>query len=160
MTIKATVSADGKNLSYDFDAEPWFEQASDEEIEGLRAIGWGGGYAADDVAHWFADEELLYGVGQVLDVADQGFEVHIDGDDAEAWIAANRSAVKEPPAMSTDTMRDIDAINRHRIRIGGRPIDVSAGWTPEELHRMAESIRKHGREANPASSKLKRKLMR
>ena len=39
-------------------------------------------------------------------------------------------------------------------------IDPGAGWTVKELADMAESIRKTGRMANPASSALKRRLMR
>ncbi len=37
----------------EFDAAPWFQQASVEEIVNLAAEGWSGGYCGDEVAAWF-----------------------------------------------------------------------------------------------------------
>lgn len=61
------------------------------------------------------------------------------------------------PSASVQTS-DLETVNRHRKRIGAPPIDPSAGWTAEELHQMADNIRKHGREFNPRH--LARRLMR
>lgn len=52
--------------------------------------------------------------------------------------------------------QDIETIDRYRASIGMGPIDPSAGWTPAELHQMAENIRTTGRMANVGQ--LKRRL--
>jgi len=56
--------------------------------------------------------------------------------------------------------KDVEAINRHRRRIGGDPIDLAAGWSPDEIREMADNIRTKGRTHNPRLDELKRKLMR
>lgn len=126
-----------------FDASPWFDQATADEIEALRAIGWRGDYAADDVG-WFM-QDLDDDVDEVLTAVDEhslGFEVIVDPDAAEAWVAAARSPILDQV--------DIKTINAHRLRTGGDPIDESAGWTAKEIRDMASNIRKHGREVNPS----------
>lgn len=55
------------------------------------------------------------------------------------------------------TSVDIDIINRHRAKLGMASIDPHAGWTPEELHDMAENIRTTGRMTN--LGELKASLM-
>jgi hypothetical protein len=64
------------------------------------------------------------------------------------------------PAPSSVSQEDIDVLNQHRRSLGMGKIDLSAGWSDEELRDMAENIRKHGRTHNPAQASLKRKLMR
>lgn len=97
--IPATISADGrsgKNARASFDATAWFLQATADELEALRNIGWGGDYEADHVAYWFEGESTPEGraVARVLAAADQGFEVRIDPDAAEAfWRSRNTAAV-------------------------------------------------------------------
>lgn len=53
-------------------------------------------------------------------------------------------------AVSTD---DLDVVNRHRHEIGMKPIDLTQGWTAEEIRQQADSIRKSGRMVNPKSLK-------
>lgn len=74
-----------------FDATPWFEQASDEEIAALRACGWGGDYPADNVAIFMADhnEELARMFAYVEaahNVKDIGFECHVVEKDVILWL--------------------------------------------------------------------------
>ena len=56
--------------------------------------------------------------------------------------------------------KDIETINAHRRSIGGGELDLSAGWTSQEIREMAENIRTKGRTYNPRHAELKRKLMR
>lgn len=93
-TIPAEVHTDDLETEAEFDAEPWFTQASDEEIIALAGINWGGDYAADDVAAFF--EETNDEVGAVFDHArgsDEGFECHVNGQAAIKWIEQNRPTV-------------------------------------------------------------------
>lgn len=66
---------------------------------------------------------------------------------------------KAPPTPPYDP-KDVQTINRHRRSIGGDPLDLSAGWTVQEIREMAERIRTTGRTHNPRQAELKRKLMR
>lgn len=61
------------------------------------------------------------------------------------------------PLGTRMTSEDVDVINRHRTQLGMAPIDPAAGWTPDELHDMAESIRATGRMTN--LGELKASLM-
>ena len=90
--IQAEVHSDDWAAEAKFDATPYFEQASDEELKELADCDYGGDYAADDVARFFEDtDEGVAFVFKYLDArGDQGFECHVDVEQAEAWIRANR----------------------------------------------------------------------
>lgn len=98
--VSATVSSDDGEVSVDFNAAPWFAQASDDEILGLAAIRWQNGAEADAVAEFFRDNEtrdLFDYIGTVnrsrrrRSVQDPlGFEVEVDRDEALGWIARHR----------------------------------------------------------------------
>ena len=104
MAIKAECHSDDRVREADFDAMPWFIQASAESIADLAACGWGGDYPADGVAQFMADhDESVLKMFQYLNlVSDQkdapGFECHVDEADAMAWLRDNRRAV----AMTLD----------------------------------------------------------
>ena len=95
--IKATISADQTELSHTWDATSWFEQAHPNQIEWLREAGWGDSYPANDVAWWFrfcpADGEPPREpeVDEILNRAEFGYLVTIDGDAAEKWLAERAS---------------------------------------------------------------------
>lgn len=89
--IRAEVHSDDYAAAAKFDATAWFEQADDASIEQLSKCGFGGDYAADAVAEWSAS--LFDSVADVFhydELARCGFECHVNVNDAEAWIAANR----------------------------------------------------------------------
>jgi hypothetical protein len=89
--IAARITGDGPGGSLvNFDAVPWFEQASDEEISELAAKGWGGDYEADAVAEFIDTPEIR----AIIDKG-AGFEVHIDGPQAMVWLADNRTNLYE-----------------------------------------------------------------
>jgi hypothetical protein len=90
--IKACITGDGSTVEVEFDAVPWFEQASDEEIEELAEIGWGGNYEADVVAEFVAD--TVPSVRKVIDKG-AGFEVHVDVAQALRWLAEHRASLCE-----------------------------------------------------------------
>jgi len=94
--IRAEVHSDDYAATAKFDATPWFEKATAEEIEQLAKCDYGGDYAADAVAEWSA--RLFDEVAEVFrydELARVGFECHVNHDDAEAWIAANRPHLAE-----------------------------------------------------------------
>jgi len=55
--IKATVHDDEWRYDVKFDALPWFQQASDEDILNLAKVDWGGDYEADGVAEFCEDTD-------------------------------------------------------------------------------------------------------
>ena len=95
MKIKAECHADDQVLRATFDATPWFEQASCEDIGKLAACDWGGDYPADEVAQFMAEQDgEVRKMFQYLDiVGNLGFECHVDRDDAIAWLRMFRHAV-------------------------------------------------------------------
>jgi hypothetical protein len=92
--IKAECHSDDRAVEVSFDATPWFEQASQEDIESLKECGWGGDYPADDVAIFMAEHN-----GEIQDmfkyiefrhkIEHIGFECHVDSEDAEKWIKSS-----------------------------------------------------------------------
>jgi len=103
--IKAECHSDDRNVEVSFDAVPWFKVASKEDIMELATCGWGGDYPADDVAIFMSDHEqphiadmfkyleIIHGDPSKKDA--QGFECHVDRDDALVWLKTNRSDVYE-----------------------------------------------------------------
>ena len=85
-------------IEVDFDAAPWFENATDEKIAELRAIRFGGEPAADELLKSHAG--IHDGVRRMLAYLSMNpklpdgelveFECHVDEQDAESWIAAHR----------------------------------------------------------------------
>lgn len=100
MGIPTEAHTDDWALQARFDAEPYFAQATDDELATLAACGYGGDYPAHDVAHWFEDQDedlrVLFaylelrnrGAGEVV-----GFECHVDEERAGAWIQVHRPAL-------------------------------------------------------------------
>jgi len=97
--VPAEAHSDDRKIEIDFDAEPWFAQASDGEIEALAKIGWGGDYEADRVADHFeggATSRLFSCLALEPTMPDGdtvGYECHVESDAAAAWIRANRPAL-------------------------------------------------------------------
>ena len=95
--IAAEAHSDDRVVEAEFDAEPWFEQASEEDVLQLARCGWKHDYPADAVAHFVADRESnVADLFKYLNlVAYQknapGFECSVDRDEALAWIGKNRS---------------------------------------------------------------------
>ena len=93
MVIRAEVHSDDITFQASFDALPWFEQATDDEIMALVNIDWGGDYAADDVAKFCAD--LDPEVAKVFDYVERksglGFECNVDDGMAMAWLQSHRA---------------------------------------------------------------------
>jgi hypothetical protein len=85
--VTATISSDDGQRTATFDATPWFETASDEEIANLQKRGWSDSTEADNVAYALQSENPE--IGAVLDHAriTRGFEVSIDSEAAEEFLA-------------------------------------------------------------------------
>lgn len=135
--------------------------ASDFGVGRTVTIGW------DESHRWAL--EAGYTMLKVPDGLDEPehYYVHpvdrvLEGDDGISFFQTDlRDELTEfCKALGALPSDDLEVINRHRASLGMRPIDPAAGWTPQELADMAESIRKTGRMTNPDRERLKRKLMR
>lgn len=102
MTIRAEAHSDDRIQEVNFDATPWFEKATAEEIQDLSDCHWGGDYPADNIAILLAERnkelgdlfkylELIQGKKSKKDEC--GFECHINEEDAKKWLAANRPEI-------------------------------------------------------------------
>jgi hypothetical protein len=100
--IPAEVHTDDYHYEVAFDALPWFEQASDQEIIALARCGWGGDYEADEVAEFCADHNAQ--VARLFDYLSHGprmgrdsvgFECRVDNNAALVWIKTNRPALSD-----------------------------------------------------------------
>lgn len=102
--ISAEAHSDDHVIEVAFDATPWFEQASDDEIIELRRIEFGGNLAADRVAEFFRENPKVNRLFNYLALEPTmsftgdtvGFECHIDPAGAEAWIAKHRPHLHLP----------------------------------------------------------------
>jgi hypothetical protein len=90
--VPAEVHSDDYEQETKFDALPWFQQASDEEIVALAKCEWGGDYPADAVAQHLSDSDPE--IQTVLEWAEDhdgiGFECHVEEAAARKWIAENK----------------------------------------------------------------------
>ena len=108
--IRAEVHTDDHRAEASFDAVEWFEQASDQDIIDLAGCSWGGDYPADDVAEFMADHDSnvadvfkfleTYNRGPARDR--QGFECHVNSDDAIRWLKEHK------PTLVPQLKRDGD----------------------------------------------------
>jgi len=91
--IRAEAYTDDRYVVVDeFDAEPWFEQATDTDFEELLGAIWGW-----DVADYMAEsneqlDDLFCYLRTVRELSEDTclFECWINEDDAKSWIAQNR----------------------------------------------------------------------
>lgn len=89
--IPAECHSDDHNAKANFDALPWFEQASDEDITALADSGWASDYPADGVAEYMEDRNAdVANVFAYIEGGEQGFECSVDKDKALAWLKENR----------------------------------------------------------------------
>lgn len=95
-TIDARIEDDAHTISIEFDARPWFDAASDEQILKLAGEGFSVGYTADEVAAYASNtNQDIQNLYWYLEKSDQGSSVWIDEDQAEAWISAKRPHLLE-----------------------------------------------------------------
>ena len=99
--ISAEIHSDDFRFKVDFDATPWFEQATSEQIIALIKCDWRGDYAADDVATFF--EDVNSKIANLLDYCrrgegDFGFEVSVNGEEALNWLF---------PPMAYNSLQDL-----------------------------------------------------
>jgi hypothetical protein len=86
-----------------FDCTQWFEQAGDEELRALVECGFGGDYAADEVASFYEDKNpevaAMFavtgntGAGPKGDEPN-GFECQVDRREAVAWMRNHRPHIE------------------------------------------------------------------
>jgi hypothetical protein len=97
--IRAEVHGDDHRAPASFDATPFFGQATLEDIQGLRAVGWGGDYEADRVAQFMGDQDgqvarvfhhLSFGPARPGSTDPVGFESHVCEEDVARRVKASR----------------------------------------------------------------------
>jgi len=83
-----------------FDASPWLKKAAAKDIIALADCGWGGDYAADEVAMDMAgkDPEISFMFKYIehknKSVREHiGFECHVQEAEARAWLKRNRPRI-------------------------------------------------------------------
>lgn len=100
--IPAEAHSDDFVIKAEFDAVPWFERASDQEIRDLAGCEWGGDLPADHVV--FALEESVPELARLFTyleiIADDpakkdclGFECRVDESRALEWLKSHRPAI-------------------------------------------------------------------
>lgn len=113
--VQAEVHDDAFINTFDFDAAPWFAQASDEAILALHAIGWRGDDAADAVAQFAAKD--IFEVDAIISIcrgsqgtrAALGFECVVDEDSAMAWLKAHRPGLWARILCADNDVRLVEA---------------------------------------------------
>ncbi len=102
MPVAAECHSDDRVFEVSFDAEPWFQQASDDQIIDLAECGWGGDYEADEVAEYVSSanpdvQEMFAYLGRIAGRRDKkyacGFECTVDETSALEWLKEHRPAL-------------------------------------------------------------------
>jgi hypothetical protein len=92
--VAAYVHSDDYVFDATFDATPWFEQASDDEILALAKIGWKNDYEADEVARFVESErvEVVFDYCRRKQAQGNtvGFEAEINPTSALEWLRQHR----------------------------------------------------------------------
>jgi hypothetical protein len=97
--IPAEAHSDDHVIKIEFDALPWFEQATDQAILALAGCDWGGDYPADEIVYYL--DETVPDLSRLIvhleiianDPAKKdcrGFECHIDEARALEWLKSHR----------------------------------------------------------------------
>lgn len=96
--VSAEVHTDCRTFEAEFNATPWFGEASDDDIIELSQSGWGGDAEADDVALGLENKpgyepltDFFRGLRALRRKnSDIGFECYIKEEEALAWVKENR----------------------------------------------------------------------
>lgn len=87
--IHAEVNSKDGLHTIEFDALPWFKIASDRYLYNLYGIDYGGDYASEEVAEWFAKHKNRRDIAEIVN-GKSGFECFVNCEEAEAWIKKHR----------------------------------------------------------------------
>ncbi len=126
--IRAEVHGDDFAYTAKFDASPWFQIATQEEIVALAAIDWGGDYAADEVARFFEVRPGYDDVGDVFNDAARrktGFECHVHDGDAKIWLNEFRPDVFAAVCKAVDA----DPGEEASLRLDAPFWDRDSSWS-------------------------------
>lgn len=94
--IPSYCHSDDRRITVDFDATPWFEQSTDDQITDLAGCNFCCDYPADEVAIWMSDRNpqvakmFLYIEAATTKRHSEGFECHVDEKSATAWVKTHR----------------------------------------------------------------------
>lgn len=117
--ITAETHSDDYAVEVDFDATPYFKQASDEDLARLIECGFEGDYPADWVAENLADTNpeiaAMFTYLEARNKASRksiGFEVSVDPDEALAWLKQNRPSVFSHIDLAQHDLAKCDSCGR------------------------------------------------
>ncbi len=93
--IEAKVTDDDAVVEIPFDASPWFEQATDDEILKASSVDFCGGYECDVIADYMRDKDEEVGkffnyLEALNEIQASGFFCTIDELSAIEWLKSNR----------------------------------------------------------------------
>ncbi|WP_341744656.1 hypothetical protein [Azonexus hydrophilus] len=97
--ISATAHDDDYCYEVEFNAAPWFAQASEAEIIELHETGWMNDQPADEVARFCSSThdglKQMFAYAELAHTGDHpcGFECSVDKDEALAWLKACRTVI-------------------------------------------------------------------
>ena len=113
--IAAEVHDDALFKRVDFDAAPWFTQATDADILALQQAGWSGDNMADEVAYYFDghNKEIvdLFALCRATQSTSnpQGFECSVDKDSAKVWLKQHRKGLWARLLCDENAVRLVEA---------------------------------------------------
>lgn len=99
--VPAEAHADDRGVEVNFDARRWLDQAPVHDLVGLAGCGFGGDYGSDrvaeDSAEWNEEVAKVFAYIELVPVQrysneKQGFECHVRGKEALAWLRQHRPA--------------------------------------------------------------------
>jgi len=98
--VPAECHSDDHACDVTFDAAPWLKKAITKDIINLAKCGWGGDYAADQVALDMAGKvEAIADMFKYIEARNRvnkehiGFECRVEEEEARAWLKVNRPRV-------------------------------------------------------------------
>jgi hypothetical protein len=98
--VPAECHSDDHVCECPFDAVSWLKKATTKKIVALSDCGWGGDYAADDVAMYMAGKnDNISFMFKYLEHKNKGkkehigFECHVQETEARAWLQKNRPLI-------------------------------------------------------------------
>lgn len=98
MPVDAKFWTDDRRFEVSFDAQAFFQSATDKQLLAVAEVGFSGDYATDAVAEFFSksNEELQEAFGYLGVLPrkyDCGFECSVDSEGYYRWMAEHKSAV-------------------------------------------------------------------
>ena len=137
--ISAIADTDDFAIILEFDATPFFEQASDEDLVALAECDWGHDYPADEVANFMRDsgDKNFVKFFTYLDIKNEfrgdsdmtGFEVKVNRGEALDWLTTFRPGVlaqiNQQVNADLDERLGVQAQRLHDLTLNENPAEAT-----------------------------------